>query len=223
MERLLLACQTLEAELQNLLPTGIELRVLDQGLHRSPDQLRQRLQREIDTARADEILLAYGLCGNGILGISSGRARLVVPRVDDCIPLLLGSAVRYREELQREPGTYWLSLGWIQHGTDPFREYQRCREKYGEHTARWIAHEMMKGYRRLVLIDTGACPLTRIRPYAREFARFFALRYEEMSGSSTLLRALLAPATDSSGFVVLEPGQSLSADKFLPGLGVANR
>ncbi|MGE5617991.1 MAG: DUF1638 domain-containing protein [Sphingomonadaceae bacterium] len=222
MKPAVIGCQAVEAELRSLLPPGTEFVVLEQGLHRTPDLLRQALQRAIDAIEADEILLGYGLCGNGVVGLRSPRARLVVPRVDDCISLLLGSFERYREEFQREPGTYWFSYGWIEHSKDPYKEYQRCLTQYDEETARWVAHEMMKGYRRAVLIDTGVCPLRRLRGYAKQFARFFGLDYEEMTGSSDLLRALTSPEQRGSQFVVVQPGEAISADMFVPALGTAN-
>ncbi len=222
MKRAVVVCKTLEAELRALLDPRVELRVMEQGLHRSPEQLRERLQREIDSIDAGEILLGYGLCGNGVAGLSSRRARLVVPRVDDCIGILLGSGERYREEFGREPGTYWLSRGWIEDARDPYTEYQRCRERYDEETARWVASEMMKGYRRLALIDTGVCPVGRFRAYAREFSSFFGLDYVEMAGGDGLLRALLSSEWDDERFVVVEPGQAISTDMFLPALGTVN-
>lgn len=217
-----IACQTVEAELRPLLPAGTEYRVLEQGLHRTPDILRESLQREIDSIDADEILLGYGLCGNGVAGLSSRCTRLVVPRVDDCIALLLGSFERYREEFEREPGTYWFSLGWIEHSMDPFKEYKRCLEKYDEETARWVAREMMKGYKRMALIDTGACPIAQLRDYARQFADFFELEYAEMAGTDDLLRALVSPERLDHQFVVVEPGQSITTDMFVPALGTIN-
>ena len=219
----MIVCQTVEAEMRPLLPPDAEFRVLRQGLHRTPDKLRESLQQEIATVDADEILLGYGLCGNGVVGLSSPRARLVVPRVDDCISLLLGSFERYREEFQKEPGTYWLSSGWIDRAeADPYKEYQRCVEKYGEETARWVAREMIKGYRRTALIDTGTCPVARLRQYATNFANFFDLDYAEVEGSDQLLRELVSRERRDDQFVVVEPGQAITVDMFLPSLGLVN-
>jgi hypothetical protein len=219
MKRAILACKTIEAELRPLLPPDVEFRALDQSLHRTPEKLRESLQAEIDSLDAGEILLGYGLCGTGVIGLRSARARLVVPRVDDCIALLLGSLERYREEFAREPGTYWLSNGWIENAKDPFQEYQRCVEKWGEDTARWVAAEMMKGYRRLTLIDTGACPMANLRGYAREFADFFRLDITEMAGTDDLLRAIASPERGDNRLVFVEPGQEITMDMFLPALG----
>src|SRR5512133_2415672 len=101
-----LACKVIEDELRPLLAPNVEFRSVEQGLHRHPEKLQESLQQEIDSIDADEILLGYGLCGKGVVGLKSSVARLVVPRVDDCISLLLGSLDRYHEEFEKEPGTY---------------------------------------------------------------------------------------------------------------------
>lgn len=222
MKLAVLACKVLEEELRPLLPPNVEFRSLEQGLHRTPERLREALQEEIDSIDADEILLGYGMCGNGVVGLRSSRARLVVPRVDDCISILLGSFERYLEEFQREPGTYWLSHGWIEHSKDPYKEYLRCVDKYGEEAARWVANEMMKGYHRLVLIDTGACPMSQLQDYARNFAEFFGLEYTEMEGADELLKAMLSAQRRDHQFVVVEPGEEITVDMFLTPLGTAN-
>jgi hypothetical protein len=223
MRRCVIACKTVEAELRAILPPDIEFRSLDQGLHRTPERLRESLQQEIDSIDADEILLGYGLCGNGLAGLSSSGARLVVPRVDDCIAILLGSFDRYQHEFHKEPGTYWFSYGWIELAeNDPYKEYKRCVLKYGEETARWVAGEMMKGYQRVALIDTGVYPVAQIRGYAMEFATFFGLRYEEMDGGEALVRDLLSSETRDGKFVVVEPGEKITADMFQPPLGTIN-
>ncbi len=205
-----------------MLPPRVEIRSLEQGLHSHPDHLRETLQQEIDATDADEILLAYGLCGKGVVGLRSVSARLVVPRVDDCISVLLGSYERYRAEFDREPGTYWLSHGWIEHAQDPYKEYQRVREKYDDETARWVASETMKGYHRLVLLETSACPLADLRPYAREFAEFFGLAYDEMQGTSDLLASLVAHCHPHDQFVVVEPGEMITEEMFFPSVGLPN-
>ncbi|HEX2922996.1 MAG TPA: DUF1638 domain-containing protein [Chloroflexota bacterium] len=214
MRRAAIVCKAIEAEVRRVLPSGIEFRVLEQGLHRTPPKLKESLQQEIDSLDVDEILMGYGLCGNGVVGLHSSRARLVLPAVDDCISMLLGSFQRYKEEFLKEPGTYWLSHGWIEHSEDPYKEYLRCVDKYGEETARWVAGEMMKGYNRLALIDTGVCPLADLRRYAHTFASFFDLEYTEMKGSDSLFRSLISRELNGHHFVVVEPGQEITQEMF---------
>ena len=93
-----------------------------QGLHNTPEALRNELQKEIDAIDLDQdihtgtedscgpidaILLAYGLCSNGVCGLSSKKYPLVVPRAHDCNTLFLGSKERYREYFDTYSGIYW--------------------------------------------------------------------------------------------------------------------
>ena len=114
--RIVIACPTVIEEMQPLLPAGVKTRVLDFGLHVNPDKLRQTLQQAIDEAakKAGTIILGYGLCSNAVIGLYSANSTLVVPRVDDCIAIFLGSTAAYREQSQKEPGTYYLTKGWIE-------------------------------------------------------------------------------------------------------------
>lgn len=222
MRRIILVCKAIEEEVRKVVPEGVEVRSLEQGLHRHPDHLRETLQQEIDSIDADEILLGYGECGRGVVGLKSKTARLVVPRVDDCIAMLLGSYERYKEEFNKEPGTYWLSQGWIEHSQDPLKEYDRVREKYDDETARWVAHETMKGYHRTALIATAACPVSRLQPYAKRFSEFFELEYQEMEGTDGIFTALMGPEYSSEDFVIVGPGEEITEEMFLPTAGLPN-
>jgi hypothetical protein len=55
-----------------------------------------------------------------------------------------------------------------------------------------------------------------------EFATFFGLRYEEMDGGEALVRDLLSSETRDGKFVVVEPGEKITADMFQPPLGTIN-
>jgi len=63
------------------------------------------------------------LCGNGLNGIRAGQHILLIPRADDCIAILLGSYQVYKQEFQSAPGTYYLSKGWLESGSNPLSEY----------------------------------------------------------------------------------------------------
>ncbi|MGZ9166626.1 MAG: DUF1638 domain-containing protein [Anaerolineales bacterium] len=92
------------------------------------------MQEKIDQAsqHADVLLLGYGLCSMAVVGLHATTSHLVIPRVDDCIAIFLGSCKAYKEQSQQEPGTYDLTKGWIEAGDTPFQENHRLVEKYGE-------------------------------------------------------------------------------------------
>ena len=100
-----IACKALFREfslLASQTQTILDITYMRQGLHDTPDLLRRALQEEIDKVDEnadmhsneqrpgrtfDAILLGYGLCSNGVAGLSSKKYPLVVPRSDDCIVL----------------------------------------------------------------------------------------------------------------------------------------
>ncbi|HEX9972932.1 MAG TPA: DUF1638 domain-containing protein, partial [bacterium] len=55
---------------------------LKQGLHDTPDILRQQVQDAIDAVDGeyDAILIGYGLCSNGLVDIHARNKKLVIMR-----------------------------------------------------------------------------------------------------------------------------------------------
>jgi hypothetical protein len=193
----LLSCQVLRDLLSALLPDGLveEVVYMDYGLHRVPTAMTPTLQEELD--EIDEpslVVLGYGLCGNGLRGLWAGKHTLLVPRVDDCIALLIGSRSAYLREFEREPGTYWLSKGWLESGSHPLKEYEEYVPRWGADQAMWLMDQQYQHYERLVLVAHSQEDLDEYRVQAQAVARFcerWGLRYEEMLGSDAYLRRLV--------------------------------
>jgi hypothetical protein len=213
---LVMACATVIEEMQPLLPEGIAYQVFDFGLHIDPAKLRRTLQQAIDAVNEqyDTIILGYGLCSQAIIGIRANGCRLVAPRVDDCIAIFLGSCTVYATQHRAEPGTYYLTKGWIEVGDSPFSEYEQNVQRYGERRAKWIYRAMMGNYKRLALINTGQYELEKYREYTQRTAKQFGLRYEEIEGSDTLVKKMLYGPWDDE-FVVIEPGETFTLQQFL--------
>ena len=211
----IIACQTVAEELKSILPTGFEMEVLDYGLHNIPHVLHQRLQKAIDHTKPEfsTILVGYGLCANAILGIYTRKFQLVIPRVDDCIALCLGSREEYRHQLKLAPGTFFLSKGWIECGEDPYTEYCAMREKYGHEKALRLTKRYISNYTRLALIKSGDYDTEAYRKYARMVADHFELIYEEIQGSPEYLRNFIQGKWEQD-FVVVPPGRKISFDLF---------
>jgi hypothetical protein len=213
--RKIIACATVIEEILPLLPPDVSAEELDFGLHIAPDQLRDALQQSINRAynETDTLILGYGLCSMAVVGLMSPRCTLVVPRVDDCIALFLGSATAYRDQFHQEPGTYYMTKGWIEKGDTPFEEYKHLIERYGKRRADRVMEVMFKNYTRLVFIDTGRVDQERYREYARKNAQRFHLRYEEVPGSPSLLQKMIHGPWDDD-FVVARPGETIRFQDF---------
>jgi hypothetical protein len=205
-----IACATVIEEMMPHLPPDAKYEVLDFGLHVNPGALRSSLQEAIDKASgaADTIILGYGLCSQAVVGLRANGCTLVVPRVDDCIAIFLGSGEAYRAQASAAPGTYYLTKGWIEAGDSPFHEYEGLVAQYGEEKARWLMSRILKNYTRLALINTGQYELERYRDYCRRTAERFGLRYEEIPGSDALVRRMLHGPYDGD-FVIARPGDTI--------------
>jgi len=213
--RKIIACATIIEEMLPLLPEDVTYEVLDFGLHLTPEKLRSKLQEAIDaaSAEADTIILGYGLCSMAVVGLKATECTLVVPRVDDCIAVFLGSRAAYKRQSSQEPGTYYLTKGWIEVSDTPFAEYEGLVERYGPEQADHMIKLVLKNYTRLAFIDTGHCEQERYREYARRMARQFGLRYEEIPGSTALIKKMLDGPWDND-FVIAHPGDTISYADF---------
>ena len=130
------ACQVFSRELCAIAAQSshvVELDLLPQGLHDTPALLREmvgeaiqkvegRYQKGISKYLPDAIILGYGLCSNGVVGLQAGKIPLVIPRTDDCMGIFLGSQRRYLDLFHQYPGIYWLNHGWIENAFIPTKE-----------------------------------------------------------------------------------------------------
>jgi hypothetical protein len=207
----LIACAAVIEEMLPLIPPRMSYEVLDFGLHTDPKSLKRALQNAIDSSAPviETILLGYGLCSQAVVGLKSGNHTLIVPRVDDCIAIFLGSAAEYQKQYSMVPGTYYLTRGWIESGDTPFSEYDALVKHYGEKTAKRIVNKILKNYTRLAFINTGNNKLEYYREHARSMAERFNLRYEEIQGSDAMIKKMLCgPWKDE--FVIIPPGKTVS-------------
>jgi Protein of unknown function (DUF1638) len=220
-----IACKVFQNFIEAYLPDGLagEITFLEYGLHAVPRNLKTALQAQIDSVNEPSlVVLGYGLCGNGLHGIKAGVHTLLVPRTDDCIAILLGSYTAYQREFNDEPGTYYLSKGWLESGSNPLVEYRKYVEKYGESQAQWLMDTQYRHYRRLALVAHQPGDLEKYRPLAMEVAEYCAqwgMQYDEILGSDEYLRRLgqTAQALDLAGddFVVVPPGSELKQNQFI--------
>ena len=216
--RRVIACATVIEEMLPLLPADVPYEGLDFGLHINPRELKKTLQKKIDQAsqEADVLLLGYGLCSMAVVDLHATTATLVIPRTDDCIAIFLGSCHAYRDQAKKEPGTYYLTKGWIEAGDTPFEPHQKLVEKYGEETAEYVTRLMLKNYKRLAFINTGQYEIERYQAYSRRTAERFGLRFEELEGSPNLVRKMIFGPWDDE-FVVISPGETISYRHFADG------
>ncbi len=211
-----IACATVIEEMLPIMPADVPYEVLDFGLHRVPGQLKLKLQEAADrgAAEAENVVLGYGLCAMAVTGLTANGCTLIVPRVDDCIAIFLGSPEAYAEQAKLAPGSYYLTKGWIEVNDTILEEFERLLAQYGEERAARMMKLMLKHYRRLVYIDTGYGGQEKYREHAQRAAAQFDLVYEEIRGSNALVRKMIFGPWDETSFVVKAPGETIAYADF---------
>ena len=214
-----IACQVMQAELETA-AQGLEVvfHFLDQGLHRTPNRMPGLIQAEIDRIPPDEgpVILGYGLCSNGLVGVKAGPQGLVVPLAHDCLAFFMGSHAEYKRRFDMRPGTYYLTQGWLACGKDPLGCMREDYEpRLGPERAEWCMREEIKHYTHISLIDTTVGDLEALRKRTRENCAFFEKQYEEIPGSLDFFRKLLRGPHAPEEFLLLKPGQTVAQNMFL--------
>ncbi len=221
MDTVILACNTIKDEIELAAEKTQCIHPIiwiESGLHLVPASLRCRIQEELDKIDGPRrVILAFGFCGNSIVGIKTGNFELVIPKVDDCITLLLGSKDE-RARSGKNGGTYYLTRGWLEGEVNIWEEYRSVLARFGpERTAR-IYKVMLAHYKYLGLIDTGAYDLPGLMPYAREISSTLNLELTVLPGTDLYLKRLLTGPWDDDSFLRIPPFTTID----LANLGVCS-
>jgi hypothetical protein len=209
-------------------PHQVDVEFLPKGLHDLGGKpMAAKLQEAVDRTPEgmyQAILLGYGLCGNGLDGLTARRTRMVAPRAHDCIALLMGSRERHQAYFDANPGAYYQSTGWLERGKDLQQltpntvgldeSLEALMRKYGDDNGRYLYEEMTRyrsQYRKLTYIETGLEADGRFLAEAQAEAREKGWIFERLPGDLAWLRRMVAAQWTEAEFVVAEPGQRIVA------------
>ena len=208
METVIFGCKTLENELLRAIDEcgcAYEVKWVESGLHNVPKKLTSALQSALDSAPGClRALMAFGYCGNALSGLRSEEKTLIIPRVDDCISLLLGSYSK-KAALTKDNGTYFLTEGWLKGERNIWVEYLHAINKYGAELGSSIIDMMLEHHKTLGLLDTGCFDLSRIESEVRDIANTLKLNYKLIPATIEYLRRLLTGPWDNESFLVIPP------------------
>ncbi len=207
----------------------IDVQLVEQGLHDvGKEKMSTRLQAEIDkvdTEKYEAILLGYGLCNNGIVGLQS-KLPLVIPRGHDCITILLGSKEKYQKYFDANSGTFFQSAGWIEQAKDNLSNpesttrqmgmasYQEYVEQFGEEHAKYIMDSLgggLNSYESFTYIDTNVGDQNKLKTHAKENAKENNWNYQELAGDNSLLLKMMNGDWNEEEFLVVQPGDTIEA------------
>ena len=215
MNTAIIACKTIEDELRHAMAhTGTDWPVvwLEQGLHNVPDMLRSALQTALNDVRAQRVLLAMGFCGNAIRGVEVPVAELIIPRVDDCISLLLGSVQR-RLEVSREHAAYFFTEGWLRGERNIWVEHLHMLEEYGEELTEELEKDMFGHYKTLGLLDCGIKPMDELIQGTKMIADGLHLTQQVIPATTRYLADLLTGPWTPERFLIMRAGETITEDK----------
>ncbi|MCD8022788.1 MAG: DUF1638 domain-containing protein [Lachnospiraceae bacterium] len=214
-----LSCPTIHDELEKCIQdSGCTYDVYELGKnnHNFPDRLRTQLQNEIDALQDyDRILLSFGICGNAACGLLSPHAELVIPKVDDCISLLMGGVKPRLDSLNGKFGIF-LTAGWLRYEGNVWDEIRLTTHRYNDRRAAKILDRMFGNMTYLTVLDTGAYHLSEVLEKAGDIAETLHLELRIMKGDLSLLMGLLKGPWDTNRYSVFAPGIETAAAKIIP-------
>jgi hypothetical protein len=218
MNECVIACETLRNELEHCAARAnrsTEIFWIESGLHNTPGSLHDRLQKTLDELKGfARVLLCFGFCGNSVLGLRTGDFELIVPRVDDCISLLLGS-LKLRRDLDRRFAAYYLTEGWMSGEQNILSEYEYCVRRYGEKTAKDISTMMYAHYRTLGLLDTGYGDVRALLESTRQIAQTLELEQEVFPATTDYLTQLILGPWPDCRFLTKGPHSAITESDVL--------
>jgi hypothetical protein len=218
MNECVIACETLRDELQFVMAktnTKMPAFWIESGLHNVPNKLHTRLQEALDrSAGYQRVYFLFGTCGNSVLGLKTGGFELIMPRVDDCISLLIGHREK-REEIARAHAAYFLTEGWLRGERNMWVEYQYSVKKFGKAQAEEIIKLMYGHYRTLGLLDTQVNPVDRLVDATKTIAETFNLTQQVIPATTAYIDELLRGPWPASRFIVKAPYSEIQPSDIL--------
>jgi hypothetical protein len=181
-----------------------------------PLKIQEKINQVQEEMNPQKIILGYGLCSNGILGVSSEKTPLTVPRCHDCIPLFLGSLKSYNEYFRARPGTYFLTCGWVELAQDPLSSVElRYAPRMGLKKAKRAMDLELINYTHICFINNGLGDIEKIRARTLENCVAFKKEYIEIPGTLDYLRELVTDTDeDRENFITLQHEQSFNEAMF---------
>ena len=218
MKTYIIACNTIKPELLHAKEaTGNTFPILwsGTGLHDTPALLKKVLFKCVQKAEeqgAERILFSLGFCGGAMDGIVSEKAELIVPKVDDCITMLLGSLEK-RKEMQSKGHTYYITRGWMNNKGVLYNQFLDIMARYGEEDGAEIFEMMAGHYKFYGILDTHCYDMTDVIANTERMASEMGMECFVAEASDSYLRDLLnGPYDDSSRFVRVAPGEPIRTE-----------
>ena len=199
---------------QKDLGTELPVYTVDRALHVDPEQMRAAVSALISglPEEFDTVLVAMGFCG-GVWHDMCFDRTIVIPRVDDCISLLLHTDDAFHPNLKEDGHLYLyetdpkdFSALTLMHNTNSFSQDLDLKN-----LSRDFLFEMwFHNYRQMDIIDTGLndCYSEEYAAAAQAQADQIKADLDYVPGGYRLLTKLISGRWDEQ-FLVAPPGKKL--------------
>ena len=217
MNAVILACSSMARQVaaaQRKMGTDYPVRCVDRRYHAEPKEMRLRLIAALGglAGEFDTVLVAMGFCGGSWESVYA-PVRVVAPRADDCITILLNTDGAPHENL-KEPGHIYIrDTDTGRYSLEGLRE-SVC-ERYGREQGLALFDKWFASYTHADIIDTGTYD-SRAEDFlaqARRGAEIARCELRHVPGGSVVLEKLVSGDWDDL-FVVAEAGETLTREMF---------
>ncbi len=208
----ILGCSSLKDyidEAQRKVNTNYPVFYLNRLYHRDPNEMREHIINTLTTIDkdVDTILVAMGHCGGSWDGVKA-PCKLVIPKIDECVSLLLQNTDEVKSDL-KEPGHLYVRE------KDPMKEnfhaiFDKLTKNLDEDTKKRYHEDWKKYYHEIDIIDTKINDCRRV-DYVRvvkEDADWLGAKLCFVEGGTYLLEKLFTGRWDEQ-FTILERGEQI--------------
>ena len=187
---------------------------LDRRLHAEPKRMRSSILETLEALppSCETVLAAMGYCGGSWNHIPLSR-RVVIPKVDDCITLLLHTDDTPHGNLKEAGHMYFRDCDTGAYSIESMKE-EICRT-YGMEFGTSIFGSWFQNYTNADIIDTGVydCYSEEYVTEAQKNADLIRCSLGYVEGSNRILEKLVSGQWDAQ-FIVLESGQEMTEQDF---------
>lgn len=223
---IVLACSSMllhVAAAQEKMGTDFEVIELDRDLHSEPEKMRLHIIETLNRlpGQIETVLVAMGFCGGSWDRVPAVQ-RIVIPKVDDCITLLLHTDDTPHGNLKQTGHMYFRDCDGGKYSIEAMKD--KICQKYGMEIGTSIFGSWFASYTNADIIDTGAydCYSEAYVEEAQRNADLIRCDLEYVTGSNRILEKLVSEQWDSQ-FLIVEAGQKLSEQCFDLGGREANQ
>lgn len=220
MSTIILSCTSLVDYVnaaQEAMHTQYDVVTIDRQYHDNPPDMKQQIIDIINELPpgVDTVLVAMGFCGGAWDHMTFPR-RVVIPKVDDCISLLLHTDDEYHPNLKEFGHLYMIEKDPAEFSVEKMIASVERYKEYKGWDRDSLFHLIFDNYHYMDIVDTGLNEECYTEEYvieAQKNADLLNATLDYVTGSNLLLEKLVSGRWDQQ-FIVAEPGELIKHKSF---------